>query len=148
MLPVKCPLEIPFPFQVFSVGQNQVVDGMAKVCEEFSTRDVHCAQNRAIVAGSPDLITRCDIKRELAHPVGLWDWKHVGMLTQAPRKNASSRSRRAHYENWFINLLAHFSVLWEPQCHSPFAMVSIDRWACVASTSCLLSSKEDPEKRL
>ena len=44
------------------------------------------------------------------------------MVAKAPRKNASSRSRRAHHENWFINLLVHFSVFWEAQCHSPFAM--------------------------
>src|SRR6266540_2693408 len=127
MLPVQCSLEIPFPLQMFSVTQNQMVDGMAKVCEEFCARDVHCAQNRAIVAGGADLITRCDINRELAHPVGLWEWKHVGVLTQAPRKNASSRSRRAHYENWFINLLVHFRDLRGPQCHSLFALGSIQR---------------------
>lgn len=112
MFPVQCSLDIPFPFQVFSVTQNQIVDGMAEVCEEFSARDVHRAQNRAIVAGGAGLITRCDISRELAHPVGLWDGKHVGMLTQAPRKNASSRPWRAHNENRFINLLVHSSGFW------------------------------------
>jgi hypothetical protein len=69
MLPVQCSLEIPFPFQVFSMTQNQIVDGLAEVCEEFSARDVHCTQDRAIVAGGAELITRCDINRELAHPV-------------------------------------------------------------------------------
>jgi len=67
------------------------------------------------------------------------------MVAKAPRKNASSRSGRAHYENWFISLLVHFSVLWEPRRHPPLAMLLIPRRAFVVSRSCLQSSDGDPE---
>src|SRR4051812_38047615 len=107
MLPVQRSFEIAFPFEVFSVTENQIIDCMAEVCEEFSARDIHRAQNRAILPGGAYLITGRDIKRELSHPVRLWDWEDVWMLPQAPGENAGSRSRRAHHENWFINLLAH-----------------------------------------
>ncbi len=44
------------------------------------------------------------------------------MMTQTPGENASSRSRRAYHENWFVNLLAHVSC--KLLSHSAFAMTS------------------------
>ena len=103
---------------------------------------------RVITARRTDLMGNSYIHREISHPVGFWHWKDVWMVAKAPRKNASSRSRRAHYENWFINLLVHFSVLWEPHCHFPFAILLIWRWAFVASRSCLPPRTVNQEKRL
>src|SRR5215471_10189662 len=88
------------------------------------------------------------VDREISHPAGFWHGKDVWMVAKAPRKNASSRPRRADHENWSINLLAHFSVSRERRCHSPFAMASIHQRAFGASRSCLRSSQEDPGKQL
>src|SRR5438094_3676845 len=87
------------------------------------------------------------VHRKISHPVGFWHWKDVWMVAKAPRKNASSRSRRAHHENWFINFLVHFSVF-EAQCQSPFAMASMQRWAFGSSRSCRRSNGGDWGMRL
>src|SRR5204863_601807 len=88
------------------------------------------------------------IHRKISYPIGFWHWKDVWMMAKAPGKNASSRSRGAHDENWSVNLLLHFSVFWEPRCHSAFAMISIQRWPVGASRSCLQSNGGDWGKRL
>jgi hypothetical protein len=95
-----------------------------------------------------DLMGNSYIHCEVSHPVRFRHRKDVWMVAKAPRKNASSRSRRAHYENWSINLLVHFNVPWERRSHCPFAMALIERWAVGASRNCLRSSEGDPEKRL
>src|SRR6476619_4794027 len=87
------------------------------------------------------------VRRKISHPVGFWHWKDVWMVAKAPRKYASSRSRRACHEDWFINLFVHFSVF-QAQCYSPVVMASMQPWAFGASRSCLRSSETDLEKQL
>src|SRR5690348_7477932 len=88
------------------------------------------------------------IRRKISHPVGFWHWKDIWMVAKTPRKNAGSRSRRAHHKNGFIDLLVHFSLFFELRCHSPFAMASFQRSAFGASRSCLPSSTEERKTRL
>src|SRR5678815_2088715 len=76
------------------------------------------------------------IRRKISHPVRFWHWKDVCMVAKAPGENTGPRAWRAHHKNWFVNLFVHFKVLWERDCHSPFAMASIHRWSFVASRSC------------
>ena len=68
------------------------------------------------------------------------------MMAKAPREDASSRSRRAYHENWFINLLVHFSSF-DAQRHCAFGMTSMQRRAFGGSRSYLRSSEGDPEKQ-
>src|SRR5262249_10609118 len=99
-------------------------------------------------AGRTDLMGNSYVDREISHPVGFWHWKDIWMVAKAPRKNAGSRSRRTHDENWSVNLLVHFSVRWNPRRHSPFAMIVVQQPVFVASRSCRRSNGEDWEKRL
>src|SRR6266542_3411789 len=68
-----------FP-QILPVAENQPIDALAEVCEEFIARDIHGAQDRTVVARGADLIADRDIYGELAHPARLRNWKKIGMF--------------------------------------------------------------------
>ena len=91
------------------MSEDQLIDAAPKVREEFFSPNIHPAQERAVPACASDLITDRDINCELPHPVGLRNWKHVWMLTQAPSKNARPRTRRAHDKDRLVYLILHFT---------------------------------------
>ncbi len=92
----------PFSIKIKTVAQDQVVNALAKDAEELLGRYVHGAQDGTVVACGANPITHGNIYRELPHPIGLWKYEYVWVLTEAPSENACAGARRAHHENRLV----------------------------------------------